>query len=42
VDLGGDRLPGAELRERLHELAREHLGAEATLRLTFRFETFQE
>jgi hypothetical protein len=39
VDVGGDRLPDAMLQQRLAELAREHLGDEAGVRLTFRYET---
>jgi uncharacterized hydrophobic protein (TIGR00271 family) len=39
VDVGGARLPDAELKQRLRGLAQEHLGEEATVRLTFRYET---
>ena len=39
VDLGGSRLPDAQLQGRLAELARRHIGEETAVRLTFRYET---
>ena len=39
VDVGGSRLPDAMLQQSLAELAREHLGEESGVRLTFRYET---
>ena len=39
VDVGGSRLPDSELKQRLRDLAQEHLGEGATVRLTFRYET---
>jgi len=39
VDVGGSRLPDTMLQQSLAELAREHLGEETGVRLTFRYET---
>ena len=38
VDVGGSRLPDTELQQRLRDIARDHLGEDATVRLTYRFE----
>jgi uncharacterized hydrophobic protein (TIGR00271 family) len=38
VDIGGSRLPDTELQQRLRDIARDHLGKDATVRLTYRFE----
>jgi uncharacterized hydrophobic protein (TIGR00271 family) len=38
VDLGGPELPDALLKQRLGEIARDHLGEKAGVRLTFRYE----
>jgi hypothetical protein len=39
LDVGGSRLPDSDLQERLRDIAQEHLGQDATVLLTFRYET---
>jgi uncharacterized hydrophobic protein (TIGR00271 family) len=39
MDIGGSSLPDARLKQRLGELARKHIGENAGVRLTFRYET---
>jgi hypothetical protein len=38
VDVGGSRLPDTQLKQQLRGIARDHLGKDATVRLTYRFE----
>lgn len=38
VDVGGSELPHAKLQRRLRDVARQHLGADTAVHLTFRYE----
>ena len=38
IDLGGTRAPDAELRAALGDVAQQHLGESAGVRLTYRYE----
>jgi uncharacterized hydrophobic protein (TIGR00271 family) len=38
VDVGGSRLPDAELKQQLQDIAHEYLGKDASVLLTFRYE----